>query len=31
MNADHYRNISIRPMAYGQSLVLLALVEAVTG
>lgn len=27
-NADHYKNILIRPMAYGQSLVLLALTEA---
>lgn len=28
MDADHYRNISIKPMAYGQSLVLAALYEA---
>ena len=28
MDKDHYRNIIVRPMAYGQSLTLLALVEA---
>lgn len=28
MNKDHYRSIIVRPMAYGQSLTLLALVEA---
>jgi unsaturated rhamnogalacturonyl hydrolase len=28
MDADHYRNIMIRPMAYGQSLTALALTEA---
>ena len=28
MNADHYKNILRRPMAYGQSLTLLALTEA---
>ena len=28
MDKDHYRNILIRPMAYGQSLTLLALTEA---
>lgn len=28
MGADHYRNISIMPMAYGQSLTSLALTEA---
>lgn len=28
MNRDHYRNIMIAPMAYGQSLVILALSEA---
>ena len=27
-DADHYRNIIVRPMAYGQSLALVALVEA---
>lgn len=27
-NADHYKNILIRPMAYGQSLTILALAEA---
>ena len=27
-DADHYRNIIVRPMAYGQSLALIALVEA---
>jgi unsaturated rhamnogalacturonyl hydrolase len=27
-NADHYKNILIAPMAYGQSLTILALVEA---
>lgn len=27
-NANHYKNISIRPMAYGQSLALISLVEA---
>lgn len=27
-NAEHYKNILIRPMAYGQSLTILALVEA---
>lgn len=26
--ADHYKNIIVRPMAYGQPLVLIALVEA---
>ena len=28
MNADHYKNILIAPMAYGQSLTILALAEA---
>lgn len=28
MNADHYKNILIEPMAYGQSLTILALAEA---
>ena len=28
MDQDHYRNILIAPMAYGQSLSLLALAEA---
>ena len=28
MNAEHYKNIAIAPMAYGQSLTILALVEA---
>ena len=28
MNAEHYKNILIAPMAYGQSLTILALVEA---
>ena len=28
MNAEHYENIMIRPMAYGQSLTALALIEA---
>ncbi|MCH3987708.1 MAG: glycoside hydrolase family 88 protein [Lachnospiraceae bacterium] len=28
MDADHYKNIIIHPMAYGQSLTLLALIEA---
>jgi unsaturated rhamnogalacturonyl hydrolase len=27
-DADHYKNIIVRPMAYGQSLALIALVEA---
>ena len=27
-DADHYKNIVIRPMAYGQSLALIALCEA---
>lgn len=27
-DADHYKNIVIRPMAYGQSLTLIALCEA---
>ena len=27
-DADHYKNIMIRPMAYGQSLALIALIEA---
>ncbi len=31
MNAEHYKNILIAPMAYGQSLVILALVEALKG
>lgn len=30
MNADHYKNIAIMPMAYGQALVLSALCEALT-
>jgi len=30
MDAEHYRNIAIRPMAYGQSLALLALTEALS-
>ena len=28
MDADHYKNILIAPMAYGQSLTVLALAEA---
>ena len=28
MNAEHYKNILIAPMAYGQSLTILALAEA---
>lgn len=28
MNSDHYKNISIRPMAYGQALTLIAFAEA---
>ena len=28
MDADHYKNILIAPMAYGQSLTILALAEA---
>jgi unsaturated rhamnogalacturonyl hydrolase len=28
MDAQHYKNIQIRPMAYGQSLTLVALCEA---
>ena len=28
MNADHYKGIGIRPMAYGQALTLIALCEA---
>ena len=28
MNAQHYKDIVIRPMAYGQSLTALALIEA---
>ena len=28
MNADHYKNILIAPMTYGQSLTILALAEA---
>ncbi len=28
MNADHYKGISVRPMAYGQALTLIALCEA---
>ena len=28
MNADHYKNILIAPMAYGQSLTILAFAEA---
>lgn len=31
MDAQHYKNIQIRPMAYGQSLTLVALCEALTG
>lgn len=31
MNAEHYKNILIAPMAYGQSLVILALAEALKG
>ena len=31
MNADHYKNIVIKPMAYGQSLAILALTEALEG
>ncbi len=27
-NAEHYKNITIRPMAYGQSLALISLIEA---
>lgn len=27
-DADHYKNIAIRPMAYGQSLILISLIEA---
>ena len=30
MDADHYKNILIAPMAYGQSLTILALAEALT-
>ncbi len=30
MNEEHYKNIAIRPMAYGQSLTLIALCEALT-
>ena len=28
MNAEHYKGIGIRPMAYGQALTLIALCEA---
>lgn len=31
MNPEHYKNIQIRPMAYGQALALIALVEALHG
>lgn len=31
MDKDHYRNVNIHPMAYGQSLTLIALVEALEG
>jgi unsaturated rhamnogalacturonyl hydrolase len=31
MDKEHYKNITIRPMAYGQALVLLALCEALVG
>ena len=31
MNAEHYKNIGLRPMAYGQALTLIAFIEALKG